>query len=390
MKLYKYFESFDLKPYRDYFYFIGEIDDYKKHKNYYNLITIDELKLIQRDPIFKTHNYVYTKLGIINMNGRVHMDEVLIPKRTPGPYLFLMKEKTLENYKNYKNIDDLIENENIAIYYSQGILREVYCYNINTLESLFFITLNKSIKNPYESWTISRTVADPDVSGKNILYPIGAYFAGGIITSSRDSVKEVARYVWKDFFDDSSADVNKYFPIDDKDFSITPLDEDDGVSFKNTKYEYNLILEILNEEINEMKKEDKDLFQKLLHIENRDNLDEILKSNSDNIMIKKIISYFDNVKKINFNKKSYCDRNDYVYHLLSFITKKLYTQVKAIEVLKKIQESFLNWTYELTDNSIGPKIKILTERHKKVINKKGDIKTKIIKSTEDLWEKRYG
>lgn len=389
MKLYKYFESFNLRPYRDYFYFIGEIDDYQKHKEYYNLITIDELKLIQRDPIFKTHNYVYTKLGIISMKGRVHMDEVLNPKRTPGPYLFLMKEKTLENYKNYKSIDDLIENKDIAIYYSEGILREIYCYNVNTLESLFFATLNKSIKNPYESWTISRTVTDPDVSGKNILYPIVAYFAGGIITSSRDSVKEAARYVWKDFFDGVSTDVNKYFPIDDKDFPITPSDEDDGVIFKNTKYEYNLILEILNEEIDKMYSEDKDLFQRLLYIENKNDLENFLKKDPENTMIKKLILHFKDMNKINFNKKSYCDKNSYIYYLLSFITKKLYNQIKAIEVLKKIQESFLNWTYELTDNSIGPKIKKLIERHKQVVSKQNNIKSKIVQKAEDLWEKRY-
>lgn len=392
MKLYKYFESFDLNVLKsdkeDYYYFVGNEQDYQEIKKNYNLLSIDELKKIKRNPIFNQYRYVYTKLGIVDMHSIIDIDELLNSKKIDGPYLILVKEKKIED-KKYKNINDLINDPFVAIYYNDSFFRNIYCYDLLTLKTLFFASLSQTNKNSYNSWYVDRAVSETTVAGKNTLYPIIAYFAGGIFTSSRDSVKEAARYVWKDFFDNTSKTIKKYFPVDDVNFSITPLDEDDGTIFKKTKYDYDSILSILKEEINKMDSNSKKIFNELLLVDNLDDLKIILDHYSNDILVKKINNFIKNKKIINFNKKVYCDNNDYIYYLLSFITKKLYNQLDAIDVLEKIQESFLNWTYELKDNSIISKIKELMKRHENKHKNNSNVENDIIKFADDLWIRRY-
>jgi len=392
VKLYKYFESFDLKVLKnnkeDYYYFIGNEKDYQKIKDYYNLLSIEELKKIKRDPIFSEYRYVYTKLGIVDMHSLIDIDELLNEKKIQGPYLILIKDKNIED-KKYKNINDLVNDPFVAIYYNDSFFRNIYCYDLITLKTLFFASLNQTDKNSYGSWYVDRAVSETTVAGKNTLYPIMVYFADGILTSSRDSVKEAARYVWKDFFDNTSTIIKKYSPVDDIKFSITPSNEDDGYVFKKTRYDYDSIFSILKDEINKMDSEIKKIFNQLLLIDNLENLKIILNQYSNNTIIKKLNVFIKNKRIINFNKKTYCDNNDYIYYLLSFITKKLYNQLDAVDVLEKIQESFLNWTYVIRDNSIIPKIKELMKRHDSKYKNNFNVENSIVKFADDLWIRRY-
>ena len=59
MKLYKYFESLEPKEFNDsYYYMIGDFSDYQKIKDYYNLLTVEEIRNIKKDPLFEKHQYV--------------------------------------------------------------------------------------------------------------------------------------------------------------------------------------------------------------------------------------------------------------------------------------------------------------------------------------------
>ena len=389
MKLYKYFESLEPKEFNDsYYYMIGDFSDYQKIKDYYNLLTVEEIRNIKKDPLFEKHQYILNKLGIINTKELIDVDNLLSPKKIQPPYLILLKEKSFESYKKYKSIDDLVNDNDVAIYFQDNYQKNVYCYNLKTLECLFFANLSKQSHNAYGSWAISRAVSAPEIAGKNILYPIMAYYSGGIISSSRDAVKEVARYVWKDFYDDSSDKIKRFFPIDDMDFTITPSEEDDGVIFIKTQYDYNDILSIFKEEINKMNIEDKKIFEELLLVENNDQLKSLLNSSNNNL-IKKLKTHFEGRKNIVFKKTTTCDKKDFIYLLLTFITKKLYDQLQAIDVLEKIQGSFLNWTYELKDSSIVPKIKTLMKRHQDTFKEDSSAKKRIVKSADELWNQRY-
>jgi hypothetical protein len=390
MNLYKYLESLKLDSFDDeYYYMIGTEDDYKKIKDYYNLLNLDEIKKIKNNPLLKKYPNVYHKLGIVNTRSLIHLDDILLPKNVNPPYLILLKEKSFESYKKYKNIDDLVNDPNVAIYFQDNYQKNVYCYNLKNFTPLFFANLSKQSRNAYDSWSISRSVSDTEVAGKSILYPIMTYFAGGVISSSRDSVKEAARYVWKDFYDDSSNKVKKYFPIDDMDFTITASEEDDGVVFISTRYKYSKILSILKEEINKMDIKDQKIFNELLLIKNKNDMKAILDSYPESEINKKLKSFLNARKDINFKDNFFCERKDFIYILLSFITKKLYDQLEAIEVLEKIQESFLNWTYELKDNSIISKIKTLIKRHEDNFNNDSQTKKQIVKNAEILWDERY-
>ena len=390
MNLYKYFESLKIQELNDkYYYMLGTEEDYKKIKDYYNLLTIKEIQNIEKDPIFKKYQYVLNKLGIVNMQEVIDVDNLYPFKKIKPPYLILLKEKSFESDKKYKNIDDLVDDPNVAIYFQDNYKKNVYCYNLETYKVLFFANLAKQSRNAYDSWSISRAVSVSELAGKNILYPIMAHYAGGIISSSRDSVKEVARYVWKDFYDDSSDKIKRYFPIDDMSFTITPNEKDDGVVFFKTAYDYDDILLILKQEINKMNKDDQSIFNELLLVSNKKEMNDVIKSYPNSDVNQKIKTYLEGRKDIFFKRKDWCERKDFIYVLLSFITKKLYNQSEAIDVLEKIQESFLNWTYELTDKSIIPKIKILMKRHEDNFSNDSKVKKIIVNDSEDLWDKRY-
>jgi hypothetical protein len=391
MKLYQYFETWGVKEFKGYYYILGNEDDYKKIKDYYNLLSVDEIKEIKGDINIANYRYVLTKLGIVDIYSIVNVDYLLDPKDVDPPYLILLKEKDITSHKKYKSVNDLVKDQDVALYFVDSFYKNVYCYNINTLETLFFSNLERQQDNPYGSFAISRAVSANEVAGKNILYPIMAYFSGGIITSSRESVKEVARYVWKDFYDDSSDLIKRYFPIDDKNFLITPSIEDDGKGFRNSyhQYSYDGILKVLKEEINKMDSNTKPLFFELLLINNENDLNIFFNYYTKNAIVNKLRKFFDQQRDISFENQNYCHNNHYIYYILSFITKVLYNQNEAIEVLEKIQKSFLNWTYELKDNSIKDKVKILMKRHDQIFGNDSRAKREIINNAENLWRERY-
>ena len=87
-------------------------------------------------------------------------------------------------------------------------------------------------KIPYEGAVINWTSARQDISGRNILYPMLAYFANNnILIADRHSLSKSAKSVWEYFY--SKNDIfNKRMPIDDYKNKITLYTtKDDGTIF---------------------------------------------------------------------------------------------------------------------------------------------------------------
>ena len=167
--------------------------------------------------------------------------------------IVILRDKIVKApFKRYENFDDLLKNEDVAIFIEDKNreLLKVVCYNIKDFEHfieggddfIIPILFGGSITDE-DSFTkippskngsiVQTTYARPDVKGRNLLYPTLAYFANNnILMADRNMISKFARSVWSDFFKGGSQFLKKHNPIDNMNLPITLKDtSDDGRLF---------------------------------------------------------------------------------------------------------------------------------------------------------------
>lgn len=157
----------------------------------------------------------------------------------------IFKKSVKKQIKTYSNIKDLSDDlNNCILVIDVNNQKHIICYNYQLYLDL--TNEEKPYKNPilfsgiisnvdrigktapYQGSIVLNSVVREDVSGKDILYPVLAYFSNNqIIMSDRDSLTDKAEEVWKKFYKNSSL-IIPYEPIDDEDDTITSKEEDDG------------------------------------------------------------------------------------------------------------------------------------------------------------------
>lgn len=175
--------------------------------------------------------------------------------------VFLKYKRKSSKTKIFNNLDDLKnkldqdqkENiNNIGIYISEKNNKiKIICYDYSGFDPfyngdehfIFPILFEGQVSNsidsknskfkkiPYDGGIINWTLSRPDVSGRNILYPILAYFANNnILISDRDELSKGSKSVWSDMF--KRWDIfDKKMPIDNWEKPITDTVKDDGRLF---------------------------------------------------------------------------------------------------------------------------------------------------------------
>jgi hypothetical protein len=154
--------------------------------------------------------------------------------------------KKIEDLKNKPNIGLLIKEEANSIVtficYDKNILKKYENINESILHPILFYgrTKNDGVdsfrkETPYKAAMVGISVAREDVSGREILYPIMAYYSNAqhLIIPDRGSVSDSAQGVWKSFLDNKGK-LKPVDPIDDRTDPITKDKNDDGKVYRST------------------------------------------------------------------------------------------------------------------------------------------------------------
>lgn len=180
------------------------------------------------------------------------------------PGIVILKRK-IKKIKNFKKLEDLINKSNdIGLYvykknndmfitgYDNSLVNDLFQDNKEYIYPILFygvISTDDRIKEhvPFKGSYVMNSVSRSDVLGREILYPILAYFnENKILMPDRDSISESAKSVWRYFFFKNQV-FDLLDPIDDVDIKITDRPEDDGRIYRddedllNTKIQYNQI-----------------------------------------------------------------------------------------------------------------------------------------------------
>jgi hypothetical protein len=182
------------------------------------------------------------------------------------------KNELIEEFKDNstKTLTNIVKNPNIALYvkqvdqnkikiicYDYAYFNEFFKENNDFIFPILFqgqISNNKDTKDPsfqkipYDGAVINWTVARKDISGRNILYPLLAYYANNnVLIADRDSLSKFAKKVWDNFYINKDIFSEK-MPIDNYDSPITLYKtEDDGRLYSETppiKIDYKKIKEM--------------------------------------------------------------------------------------------------------------------------------------------------
>lgn len=293
MKLIDYFKNvFSLKKnYNDFiqinnFYFYKKLVDEKELKTL--LTKHDDLELFTFKELLLYTNYKKNKIMEIfknDLNLDTTLDYDLYVGNKKGeiskkmkiffsnnnftedyyrskPGIVILKRK-IKKIKNFKKLEDLINKSNdIGLYvikknndvrvigYDNSLLSNLFKDDKEYIFPILFygiVSTDDRIKEnvPFKGSYVMNSVSRSDVSGREILYPILAYFnENKILMPDRDSISESAKSVWRHFFFKNEV-FDLVDPIDDINIKITDRPEDDGRIYRDDedfmkKEEYNL------------------------------------------------------------------------------------------------------------------------------------------------------
>lgn len=225
----------------------------KEFTNYISLkksIFIDTLKKIGIDTKTKYKIFNYDKdycFYITDDNFSTDDND----KKIKNGIALLKSSKII---KSYKKIEDLKDKPNIGllikeesniltfICYDKNILKKYQNIDESILHPILFYGRTKNDgtdsfrkETPYKSAMVGISVAREDVSGREILYPIMAYYSNTqhLIIPDRGSVSDSAQGVWKSFLDNKGK-LKPVDPIDDRTDPITKDKNDDGKVYRST------------------------------------------------------------------------------------------------------------------------------------------------------------
>ena len=297
---------------------IGEFQSYieKKEKNFIELLKELKLNPYQR---YKIYNYNSEFSFYIIRNSFMRSQD------DPNIEKGIVVLKSIPKEKTFKKIEDLkLPNLGLSVTISRGDIIKIICYDKNVLNDRYDdksnfihpILFYGKIKNDgkditgtqisYGASMVAVSVARDDVSGRDILYPIMAYYSDKkLLISDRGSVSDSAYKVW-DKLHQNKGKFKVKGPIDNTFDPITPQKEDDGKIYndgKNYKHEGEISnSEILNDpNLSQTQKE-----KHLIELREKDPLNWVYSLNSSEInKIKNITNYLeknDNDFKIDSTK----------------------------------------------------------------------------------------
>jgi hypothetical protein len=248
-----YFESLIEPEKLDDFYYINNITlnewNVLKHRIDYTIIdninSIKSDKINSLEKIQKINPNIITKNGLINLNEFPLKKEksyyTFIDKKIKGIVLLQKKSEQIIKVKKYQKINDL-NSDDISLYVTKSFDGSAYviCYNNkmnkknnNKLDYILFMINISKYPQPYKAGIVDTVAARKDVNGKNIIYPIGAYFIpGNKITPHRETVSRGARGAWYYYYTNKKAPLRPFAPIDDIKKPITIDKIDDANVFK--------------------------------------------------------------------------------------------------------------------------------------------------------------
>ena len=297
---------------------IGEFQSYieKKEKNFIELLKELKLNPYQR---YKIYNYNSEFSFYIIRNSFMRSQD------DPNIEKGIVVLKSIPKEKTFKKIEDLkLPNLGLSVTISRGNIIKIICYDKNVLNDRYDdksnfihpILFYGKIKNDgkditgtqisYGASMVAVSVARDDVSGRDILYPIMAYYSDKkLLIPDRGSVSDSAYKVW-DKLHQNQGKFKVKGPIDNAFDPITPQKEDDGKIYndgKNYKHEGEISnSEILNDpNLSQTQKE-----KHLIELREKDPLNWVYSLNSSEInKIKNITNYLeknDNDFKIDSTK----------------------------------------------------------------------------------------
>ena len=279
MKLINYFKSLDYKVFikmNEYFVYNKLIDpkeviDILKKYSDLRLVNFHELELYisyRKNKIInlldnelkldskKDKYYIYAgrpdgesinKYRTFSYNDNL-LKEDEFPVNPKGVAIF--KHVGDVSQKKYIDLNDLLKDNNIGLYIDyKGDMKHIIGYNIEEYNN--FNNENKVFRIPilfsgiisnvdrinkkasYDGSIVMNSVSRTDVLGRNILYPILAYFSNNqIIMPDRDSLTDGAKKVWKNYYYKNLM-ISPHEPIDDFQNTITDKKEDDGKIYRD-------------------------------------------------------------------------------------------------------------------------------------------------------------
>ena len=285
---------------------MGEFQSYldKKEKKFIELLKELNLNPYQKYKIH-IHNSEFSFYVVKNSFMRSKDD----PKIEKGITIL----KSIPKEKTFKKIEDLkLPHIGLSVSISSGNIIKIVCYDKNVLDYRYDINSKfihpilfygkikndgkdtSGIKIPYGASMVAISVAREDVSGRDILYPIMAYYSEKkLLISDRGSVSDSAFGVWEKLHQNKGKFKIKG-PIDNIFDPITPQKEDDGKIYndgKNYKHEGQISnSEILNNpNLTEIQKE-----KHLVKLRKEDPLNWVYSLNSGEInKIKNIVNYLE-------------------------------------------------------------------------------------------------
>lgn len=285
---------------------IGEFQSYieKKEKNFIELLK--ELKLNPYER-YKIHIHKSEfSFYIIRNSFMRSQDDSKIEK---GIVLL----KSIPKEKTFKKIEDLqLPNIGLSVTISSGNIIKIICYDKNILESryndksnfihpvLFYGKVkndgrdSSGIKTPYGAAMVAISTAREDVSGRDVLYPIMAYYSEKkLLISDRGSVSDSAYKVWEKLKQNKGKFKVKG-PIDNAFDPITPQKKDDGKIYNDGEH-YRSEGEISNSKIlNDPNLSQTEKEKHLIELRNGDPLNWVYSLNSSEInKIKNVVNYLE-------------------------------------------------------------------------------------------------